>query len=126
MVVISPKAFPVADQLFSTQIFDLVELATEFKQIKKGANESTKVLKKNQVEIIIIAADTEPLEIVLHLPLLCEDKNVPYIFVPSKQTLGKACGVLRSVIACSIITKYDSSINRQIKMVKEKIENLLC
>ena len=125
MVVISPKAFPVADQQFSMQIFDLVELATEFKQIKKGANESTKVLKKNQVEIIIIAADTEPLEIVLHLPLLCEDKNVPYIFVPSKQTLGKACGVLRSVIACSIITKYDSSINRQIKMVKEKIENLL-
>ncbi len=32
-----------------------------------------------------MAADTEPLEILLHLPLLCEDKNVPYVFVPSKQ-----------------------------------------
>lgn len=24
------------------------------------------------------------LQILLHLPLLCEDKNVPYVFVPSK------------------------------------------
>ena len=125
MVLISPKAFPVADDSFSDQILDLVELAVEFKQIKKGANESTKVLKRDLVEMIIIAADADPLEIVLHLPLLCEDKNIPYIFVPSKQNLGKACGMLRSVIACSIITKYDSVINRQIKAVKEKIENIL-
>lgn len=31
-----------------------------------------------------MAADAEPIEIILHLPLLCEDKNVPYVFVPSK------------------------------------------
>ena len=29
-----------------------------------------------------MAADAEPIEILLHLPLLCEDKNVPYVFVP--------------------------------------------
>ncbi|KAJ4811285.1 NHP2-like protein 1 [Rhynchospora pubera] len=50
-------------------------------------------------------ADTEPLEILLHLPLLAEDKNVPYVFVPSKDSLGQACGVTRSVIACSV-TNY--------------------
>ena len=26
--------------------------------------------------------DAEPIEILLHLPLLFEDKNVPYVFVP--------------------------------------------
>ena len=36
-------------------------------------------------EFIVMAADAEPLEILLHLPLLCEDKNVPYVFVRSKQ-----------------------------------------
>ena len=35
-----------------------------------------------------MAADAEPLEILLHLPLLCEDKNVPYVFVRSKQGKG--------------------------------------
>ena len=70
MVKLSPKAYPIADDLFSLQILDLIELAVEFKQIKKGANESTKILKRGLVDIIIIAADAEPLEIVLHLPLL--------------------------------------------------------
>ena len=44
-----------------------------------------------------MAADTEPIEILLHLPLLAEDKNVPYVFVPSKAALGRACGVSRPV-----------------------------
>jgi U4/U6 small nuclear ribonucleoprotein SNU13 len=41
-----------------------------------------------------MAADAEPLEILLHLPLLCEDKNVPYVFVPNKQvrfSFGSTC-----------------------------------
>ena len=60
------------------------------KQLKKGANEATKTLNRGISEFIIMAADTEPLEILLHLPLLCEDKNVPYVFVRSKAALGRA------------------------------------
>ena len=45
---------------------------------------------------------SEPLEILLHIPLLCEDKNVPYVFVRSKQALGRACGVSRPVIAARL------------------------
>lgn len=52
----------------------------------------------------MLAADTSPLAILLHLPLLCEDKNVPYVYVPSKMALGRACGVSRAVIAASITT----------------------
>ncbi len=48
---------------------------------------ATKTLNRGISEFIVMAADTEPLEILLHLPLLCEDKNVPYVFVPSKQVL---------------------------------------
>ncbi len=43
-------------------------------KVKKGANEATKTLNRGIAELILIAADTTPLEIVLHLPLLCEDK----------------------------------------------------
>lgn len=62
--------------------------ASHYKQLKKGANEATKTLNRGISEIVVLAADTEPLEILLHLPLLAEDKNVPYVFVPSKQVLG--------------------------------------
>lgn len=34
--------------------------------------------------MVVMAGDTTPIEILLHLPLLCEDKNVPYVFVRSK------------------------------------------
>jgi U4/U6 small nuclear ribonucleoprotein SNU13 len=51
--------------------------ACNYKQLKKGANEATKTLNRGISEFIVMAADTEPLEILLHLPLLCEDKNVP-------------------------------------------------
>jgi U4/U6 small nuclear ribonucleoprotein SNU13 len=63
--------------------------------------QATKTLNRGISELIILAADTSPLAILLHLPLLCEDKNVPYVYVPSKMALGRACGVARSVIACS-------------------------
>ncbi|KAF1774068.1 50S ribosomal protein L30e-like [Phytophthora cactorum] len=67
---VNPKAYPLADAKLTQ--------ATNYKQIKKGANEATKTLNRGISEFIVMAADTEPLEILLHLPLLCEDKNVPY------------------------------------------------
>jgi U4/U6 small nuclear ribonucleoprotein SNU13 len=90
--VINPKAYPLADAELSNKIMDLVQQASHYKQLKKGANEATKTLNRGISEFIVMAADAEPLEILLHLPLLCEDKNVPYVFVPSKQALGRACG----------------------------------
>lgn len=88
---VNPKAYPLADAKLTVSILDLVQQATNYKQIKKGANEATKTLNRGISEFIVMAADTEPLEILLHLPLLCEDKNVPYVFVPSKVALGRAC-----------------------------------
>jgi ribosomal protein L7Ae-like RNA K-turn-binding protein len=78
----SEKAFPLADPELTIALLDLVNQATNYKQTKKGANESTKTLNRGISEIIVMAADAEPIEILLHLPLLCEDKNVPYVFVP--------------------------------------------
>ncbi|ODV60345.1 RNA binding protein SNU13 [Ascoidea rubescens DSM 1968] len=121
----NPKAFPLADSSLSQQILDVVQQAQNLRQLKKGANEATKTLNRGISEFIIMAADTEPIEIILHLPLLCEDKNVPYVFVPSKLALGRACGVSRPVIAASVTTNEASSIKSQVYAVKDKIETLL-
>lgn len=72
-----------------------------------------------------MAADTEPIEILLHLPLLCEDKNVPYVFVPSKAALGRACGVSRAVISASVTTNEASDLRPQIQAIRNAIEKLL-
>ncbi|KAG9130686.1 hypothetical protein Leryth_018075 [Lithospermum erythrorhizon] len=95
---VNPKAYPLADSQLTITILDL---------------------------FVVMAADTEPLEILLHLPLLAEDKNVPYVFVPSKQALGRACGVTRPVIACSVTTNEGSQLKPQIQQLKDAIEKLL-
>jgi len=119
------KAYPLADAELTITLLDLIQSATSYKQLKKGANEATKTLNRGISEMIIMAADAEPLEILLHLPLLCEDKNVPYVFVPSKIALGRACGVSRAVISCSITTNESSQLKNDIDKLKIQIENLL-
>lgn len=85
----------------------------------------TKTLNRGTAELIILAADTSPLAILLHLPLLAEDKNVPYVYVGSKTALGRACGVSRSVIAASITTNEASDLTSQIRAIRDKIERLM-
>ena len=109
--------------------------------IKKGANEgmtfwffhsvplnghiATKTLNRGIADLLILAADTSPLAILLQLPLLAEDKNVPYVYVQSKTALGRACGVSRPVIAVSITTNEGSDLARQIEAVKSTVECLM-
>lgn len=136
-------AWPVADEALSQQILDIVQQASHYRQLKKGANEATKTLNRGTAEIIVLAADTAPLAILLHLPLLCEDKNVPYVYVPSKTALGRAVslccryslrrftnflyqsGVSRAVIAASITTNEASDLMPQIRDLKTKVERLM-
>jgi len=122
---VNPKAYPLADQVLASKILNLVQQAANYQQLKKGANEATKTLNRGQSEFIVMAADAEPLEILLHLPLLCEDKNVPYVFVRSKQALGRACGVSRPVIAASVISNEGSQLKPQIQTIQREIEKLL-
>lgn len=122
---VNPKAYPLADENLSAKILNLVQQSHNHQQLKRGANEATKTLNRNQSELIIMAADAEPLEILLHLPLLCEDKNVPYVFVRSKQALGRASGVQRSVVACSILISENSQLKSQISGLHQEIEKLL-
>ena len=119
------RAYPLAGDNLAIKLLDLVQQANNYKQLKKGANETTKTLNRGISEFIVLAKDTDPLEILLHLPLLCEDKNVPYVFVPSKNALGRACGVSRPVIAASITTNESSQLKGQIDGLKLAIEKLL-
>jgi U4/U6 small nuclear ribonucleoprotein SNU13 len=118
-------AWPIADESLSQSLLDLVQQASHYRQLKKGANETTKTLNRGTSEIVILAADTTPLPIILHLPLLCEDKNVPYVYVPSKMALGRATGVSRPVIACSITTNEASDLTATIRNLKNQVERLM-
>ena len=60
----------------------------------------------------------------MNLALLCEDKNVPYVFVESQRLLGRACGVSRPVIAASILNNTSDDLKNSVSKLKEEVEKL--
>jgi U4/U6 small nuclear ribonucleoprotein SNU13 len=121
----NPKAVPLSEGALTNTLLDIVQQANNYKLLRKGANEATKALNRGIAEFVVMAADTEPIEILLHLPLLGEDKNVPYVFVPSKKALGRATGITRPVIAVAVIANEGSPLKTQIDNAKDEIEKLL-
>eukprot|EP00914_Ancora_sagittata_P025128 GHVO01050067.1.p1 GENE.GHVO01050067.1~~GHVO01050067.1.p1 ORF type:complete len:144 (+),score=21.31 GHVO01050067.1:159-590(+) len=119
------RVYPLASEELTHQILSGVQQAVSHKLLRKGANEATKALNRGRAEIVILAADTQPVEILMHLPIVSEDKNIPYVYIKSKSALGRACGVSRPVIACAIMAKEGSPIQSQVNALKNAVEQIL-
>ena len=92
----------------SDAAYEAVQIARDTGRIRRGTNETTKSIERGTAKLVIIAEDVEPPEIVAHLPLLCEERNVSYIFVPSKAQLGLSIGIEVSSAAASIVEPGNS------------------
>ncbi len=90
-----PKAyvkFSVTKEV-GDKVLQAVEIAKNTGKIRIGTNETTKAIEKGIAQLVIIAEDVDPEEIVMHLPALCDEKKIPYVYIPSKQELGRATGI---------------------------------
>ena len=83
----------MAETKETEKVYEAIELAKKTGKIKKGTNESTKVIEKGQAKIVFVAEDVNPPEVIMHLEPLCKEKNIPLIKVPSKEELGAAAGL---------------------------------
>eukprot|EP00767_Chilomastix_cuspidata_P004313 gnl/Chilomastix_cuspidata/445.p3 GENE.gnl/Chilomastix_cuspidata/445~~gnl/Chilomastix_cuspidata/445.p3 ORF type:complete len:141 (-),score=76.87 gnl/Chilomastix_cuspidata/445:415-837(-) len=119
------KIFPKANDKLTAQVLQLAQQAASVYQLRIGANETTKALNSGKAELVIIAADCDPIEYVLHLPMLCEDKNVPYIFIPSRQALGRAADISRATISAAVCPDGKSNLRAQLEAVRGEIEKLM-
>ncbi|MEK0339111.1 MAG: ribosomal L7Ae/L30e/S12e/Gadd45 family protein, partial [Nitrosopumilus sp.] len=77
-------------------------------KVKKGTNEATKAIERGTSKLIIIAEDVEPPEVVAHLPILCEEQGVAFVFVPTKQELGSSLGIEITSAAAAILDAGDA------------------
>lgn len=86
-----------------TQIYEAVEKARSTGRVAKGANEVTKQVERGVAKFVVMAEDVTPEEILAHVPLLCEEKGIPYGYVPSKAELGSAAGLPVGTAAVAIV-----------------------
>src|SRR6059036_453153 len=83
--------------------YQLLQAAKDTGKLRKGTNETTKAIERGMSKLVVIAEDVEPPEVVAHLPILCEERNAPFIFVPSKQQLGMSLGIDVGSAAATIV-----------------------
>lgn len=94
--------------------YEALQIATQTGFVRKGTNETTKSAERGQAKLVIIAEDVDPPEVVAHLPLLCEERKIPYVFVPSKEKLGSAAGIDVPAASACIVEVGDA-----LSLVKE-------
>ncbi|HWS20710.1 MAG TPA: 50S ribosomal protein L7Ae, partial [Nitrososphaera sp.] len=84
-------------------VYEAVRVSKQSGKVRKGTNETTKAIERGVSKLVVIAEDVEPPEVVAHLPILCEERNAPFIFVPSKQQLGASLGIDVGSAAATIV-----------------------
>jgi len=99
--------------------------------IKYGLNHVTRLIHKKQAKLVVIAKNVDPLELVIWLPTLCFQMDVPYAIVSDKSWLGKFVHMKNATCLCltgvkpedskdfqNVLDKCKSQFNDQLENVR--------
>jgi large subunit ribosomal protein L7Ae len=98
---------------------EAITVAVDTGRIRKGANEATKAIEGGNAVLVVIAEDVDPEEVVMHIPMICNEKGIPYCFVATKKELGAAAGL--PVQSAAIAIEKPGNAAELVKGVVEKI-----
>lgn len=86
---------PLATKKTAKKLFKVVKKASSAKHVRRGVKEVVKAVRKGEKGLAVLAGDVFPIDVVSHLPVLLEEAEIPYCFVPSKQQLGQSASTKR-------------------------------
>jgi len=116
--------FEVPKEL-ATSVYQLVEKVKTSGKLRKGSNEVTKSIERNEAKLVVVAEDVSPPEIVMHIPIICAEKNIPVISVPAKEELGASAGMPVSTATIAIVDagagkSLLATVTNQLEALKSK------
>jgi len=101
---------------------EALEVARDTGTVKKGTNETTKAVERGNADLVFVAEDVQPEEIVMHLPELSDEKAIPYLFVETQDDIGHAAGLEVGSAAAAIVDGGDAADD--IDDIADKLEDL--
>jgi large subunit ribosomal protein L7Ae len=101
------------------KVLEAIEVAKATGKVKKGTNEVTKALERGTAKLVAVAKDASPAEIVMHIPLLAEEKGVICVTVPSKEELGASAGIAVPTASAAVVQEGEAKA-----LIKEIFEKL--
>ncbi|WEL23163.1 50S ribosomal protein L7Ae [Candidatus Nanohalovita haloferacivicina] len=111
------------EETLAEQTYDAVEKAADTGKVVKGTNEVTKAIERNNADLVVIAGNVSPEEIVMHLPALSEERDISYTFVPDKEELGLAAGLEVQTAAAAVVNT--GSADDDVQDIANKAAELL-
>ncbi len=90
-------------QEIADKALQLVQVARETGKVRVGTNEVTKSSERSEAKFVVMAEDVDPAEILVHIPMLCEEKHIPYLYVQKKQRLGQVAGLSKSAASVAVV-----------------------
>ncbi|MBD3354732.1 50S ribosomal protein L7ae [Candidatus Woesearchaeota archaeon] len=101
------------------KVLEAFEVARATGKIKKGTNEVTKALERGSAKLVAVAKDASPPEIVMHIPMLAEEKGVVCVEIPKKEELGASAGIAVPTASAAIVKEGESK--SLLKEIEEKV-----
>lgn len=69
-----------------------------------------KAIRKKEKGIVILAADVSPVDVISHIPVLCEENQIPYIYVRSRMELGIAAETKKPTSVVLMLAPKDKEL----------------
>jgi large subunit ribosomal protein L7Ae len=101
---------------------EALEVARDTGSVKKGTNETTKAIERGNADLVFIAEDVQPEEIVMHLPELADEKGIAFLYVETQDDVGHAAGLEVGSAAAAIVDPGEAS--EDVEDIAGKIEDL--
>ncbi|CAI9768244.1 unnamed protein product [Fraxinus pennsylvanica] len=105
LLALAPIAKPLAGKKLCKRTLKLVRRAAEHKCLKRGVKEVVKSIRRGNKGLCVIAGNISPIDVITHVPILCEESNIPYIYVTSKEDLANAGATKRPTCCVLVLTK---------------------
>ncbi|PKI43916.1 H/ACA ribonucleoprotein complex subunit 2-like protein [Punica granatum] len=122
VIALAPIAKPLAGKKLCKRTLKLVRKAAEHKCLKRGVKEVVKSIRRGNKGLCVIAGNISPIDVITHVPILCEEAEIPYVYVPSKEDLASA-GVTKRPTCCVLVltkpTKGEIAQEEQEKLKSE-------
>ena len=100
---------------------EALETAKNSGKVAKGTNEVTKFIERGNAALVVIAEDVDPAEIVAHIPVLAEEKEIPYVYLATKEKVGGAAGLTVGTASACIVDAGEAEdlVNEVVEKIAE-------
>jgi len=118
-------AKPLASRKLAKKLYKLVRKASKAEKgvLKQGIADVMKAFRRNETGMIIMAGNVSPIDVYTHIPAMCEERSMDYVFTPSREHLGLAAGHKRPAIV--LLIKRTEAFGELFDQIQESVRGLV-